>query len=52
LSVKKKTCNKVNCHYCTAPACGRCCNCRHPEYRNRCIERLDFISLHFVRVLH
>ena len=32
-------CKDSGCKKCTAPPCGTCYNCLHPEYKNKCIER-------------
>jgi len=34
-----RICKKKNCTFCTAPNCGVCGNCLHPERRNKCIRR-------------
>jgi hypothetical protein len=35
-------CRIKNCRQCTAPPCGVCSNCLHPEYKNKCAERYSF----------
>jgi hypothetical protein len=35
-------CRIKNCRQCTAPPCGVCSNCLHPEYKNKCTERYGF----------
>ena len=35
----RRRCRLAQCPNCQAASCGECNNCRHPEYRNRCINR-------------
>ncbi len=32
-------CRDKLCKSCTAPPCGTCSNCRHPEFKNKCVQR-------------
>ena len=41
---KGRTCGNSDCTSCSADPCGKCYNCRNPQYKKKCVQRYSYIS--------